>query len=760
MSNAVVNPPLPRLTSGDRIVHCDRVLFFQRDLGEGLLDITDASTGRRFLVQDPDDGQTSMPSADWLMQEMAAGRIKIQKPRRLGDRVIPMPPIVELEIDDAQGAERLRRIEALRKLRWLREMDRYPNLQRSDASLAAFIAKVRHLPELADLRPPHPSTLRRWYNKRGVPGERHAGDMSSGRGRFRRLPTFDPLILKVKRVWVARYWADARLSMKDAYSSFACVVAHLQDRQAGKRRLRNGLMVARSHPVSPLLVGANLSCPSRETFRRAVQKEERRATYEARYGTKAAEDRYRTTKGHMQASQILERVTLDHTTIDAFCIIDTKTGAVLGRPTICVLVDAYSSCPIGWFVTFEPPSHFTVIEAIRRANRPKIQLAAANPAMPELKYLYGRPSTLVVDNALENTSGSFRDAMMEVGIAVEYAPPGQPRWKGSVERIHLTLRKLLSERVPGGIQGTVDERRQLGIHPEAEAMLDIATLDQLIGQAIATYVYEPHRTMKMAPMKRWIDSATQHGIDFIPDENVLDQITGRAKICQLNRNGVQLHGLCYNDHSVVARLLDVLVPRTKKRRRPNGSAVASVKVKYNPANISEIHVFDEVSNEYLTMPCTDRSYTKGLSLWSHQRVIEFAKLQNLRFSSERERHEARRLLREKIDEAAPGLRGKRRTRALRILDEESSRLSETDVIFASAEPRHDGNGPVVVPHDTLEKIRTDGGRVPPTPRRGRKTSSAKRDKVSKSQSAARSRQIPSRVSSVGDKDKFLNSLDW
>lgn len=755
--NALTNmAPMPNLAQGDRIVHLGRRLVYNGELGEGLLDIAYEAAGNRFLVIDQDDGTTAMPTVNWLTNELAAGHVTFERLRRRGNRVIPIPPMANAEIEGQEPAA----IEITRKLRWLRALDERPDLRFSDASLHAFIAITSLKPEFQRYPAPHPSTLRRWYNNRGVPGERCIGDMRCGRGRYPRLSALDPVVAKAMNRYVARYWADRALSMTDAYGLLTTLVAHLEDRKVGRRRLTNGQYANRLHKPSPDLLDADLHCPSFETFRRRLNAAQNRMTYEARYGAKAAEELYRTNLGSPTATRILERAELDHTTFDAFCVVDTNSGAILGRPTICIMVDVYSGCPIGWFTSFGSPSHHTACESIRRANAPKVAFATAHPNKPDLKYLYGRPATLVVDNALENVSGSFRDAMMEMGVAVAYAPPGEGRWKGVVERLHDTVRTKVATKVPGGIRGTIEERRKFGIDPEAEAILDLETLNRLIEEAIAVYVYEPNRKTKTMPIKRWLDSAKEHGIDVIADVTVLEKIMGRAKECCLTRNGIELNGLDYNDARKVARLLDNLASRTPKRRRRSGSATATVKVKFNPADLSHIHVYDDSVKEYVTLPCTDADYSNGLSLWAHSKITSFARAANLEFFSERERHEARRQMYRQLCAIAPQLTGKVRKQAARFLSEQPTLGQMIGATIEYAEPRHDGGGPVIVPHATLEGIRNDGGSVPRTVNRRSKKPQSRSVRGQGTSAPKAPKYIPARVSTAPNNDAFLDGLAW
>jgi hypothetical protein len=72
-------------------------------------------------------------------------------------------------------------------------------------------------------------------------------------------------------------------------------------------------------------------------------------------------------------------------------------------------------------------------------------------------------------------------------------------------------------------------------------------------------------------------------------------------------------GLYYNDS-----WLSPLKSRHKKGER--------VKIKYDPMDISLIHVYDCESNWYLPVPAVDQNYTNGLTLWQHKVIKREARL--------------------------------------------------------------------------------------------------------------------------------------
>jgi putative transposase len=48
-----------------------------------------------------------------------------------------------------------------------------------------------------------------------------------------------------------------------------------------------------------------------------------------------------------------------------------------------------------------------------------------------------------------------------------------------------------------------------------------------------------------------------------------------------------------------------------------------VKIKYNPSDLSQIHVYDPDERLYIPVPALAQEYTQGLSLWKHKVIRNF-----------------------------------------------------------------------------------------------------------------------------------------
>ena len=77
----------------------------------------------------------------------------------------------------------------------------------------------------------------------------------------------------------------------------------------------------------------------------------------------------------------LERVEIDHTQLDLF-VIDDQTGFPLGKPYITAAIDHHTGSVTGFYISFTPPSAFSVMECLKVAILPKVEI---NKIFPSVK---------------------------------------------------------------------------------------------------------------------------------------------------------------------------------------------------------------------------------------------------------------------------------------------------------------------------------------------------------------------------------------
>ncbi len=697
-----------RFNVGELWIFCGQRLRFERHLGNDLLYFLDEARLGPFQVED-EDGELCAPSVEWALEAFAAGDLK-----RANDP--HGPPVRTTAIFQDIGPSEAAEMDSMAPMRAfvVRGLDAMPLPPRSDRSYRIAVAKLwaANPQEAARFpRKPCPRAVRNWMDERGLPGDRPLSQMVSMSGRGPRARRLCPLVraeLSRAALW---YWSALRWSITDAYARLAENIEKINL----ERATRPGL--------PPLIV------PSLETMRREVRRTECFETVREKRGLKAANSQFKACGQGLRATRILQLGAMDHTTLDGVAVIDGTEMLPLGRPHLTALMDVYSDCVVGALISFEPPSIYSVMECIKRANRPKMHLPRSADQFPDLRCIFGRFDEIVVDNGKEFAGVATQDALTDVGISLRLAPVGSPTFKAVVERLFGTLNSLQNTKLPGGVLKP-ELLREFGYDPAKDAVLTLTELEEILWETLTLYHITPRRGEGSPPAQLWASQAAD-GIDTIGDDAALERMLGKVEVRTVTRSGVELHGLTFHDVAKVSSLLEDLIRYEPVRPRRRGSATARVKVKYNPACLSEIHVWNTHTRSYVTLPCIDETYGRLVSLWQHQELQRWATRKGEQYSTQADRLRVRANLIRILEEMAPTLRG-RELRAFARLQNSPKVQSRAsgEVALAYAHARHDGLGPIIE-HEPLASARSDGGQKPSRRPPGKKRPQAKARRAKK-----------------------------
>ncbi|MFC3068921.1 Mu transposase C-terminal domain-containing protein [Phenylobacterium soli] len=690
-----------RFTPGDRWEFKGAELIFERELGDKLLQFSVKRTLAPFQVEQP-SGMLVAPDWNWATSSLANGslrRLPTEETRLAARRAAAEREYASEDAAAIDKQARLRRFV-------VQGLDKMGVTSGGDAKIQAAVDR------LWDEQPnktaqfegkPAARTVRRWLAERGSPGSRALRQMISMAGRVKRRSRLETLAQKALVKAALFYWSCPRIHVKDAYARMAVRIERL-----------NRIRAASSANVPAL------KRPSREALRLLVREFECLETYAERWGERKAELRFKADGRGLAASRFLQLGCLDHTLLDNVAVFDNDALLPLGRPYLTVLIDVRTRCVVGFVLCFEPPSLYQALECVKRANQPKADLAERYPDFPVLAQIFGRFDEIVIDNGWELAGSSYEDALGDAGTSVRWAPVRSPTYKAIVERFFRTLNGQI-RKAPGGVLNP-ELLREMGYDPYQDAALTRAELEGLIWDVLKLYHIEVHDGVGRPPADLWRQDMEAFGIDVIADVRQLEKMAGQMKYpCTLTKSGVQVFGLQFHDEAATAALLQDLISTSPIREQRKGSATARVKIKFNPADLGRIHVWNERRKLYVTLPCTHDGYADGISLWQHERLSEWAEQKGLEFSSEDDRNRARAALIANIERLAPELKVRQRRAMARLLSSPvvQDRLQGRGVVVAHAPSRHDGMAPVV-PHDTLASERTDGSTPPTRPPRGKR----------------------------------------
>lgn len=300
---------------------------------------------------------------------------------------------------------------------------------------------------------------------------------------------------------------------------------------------------------------------------------------------------------------------MDHTKTDLMAV-DLEMRLPIGRATLTDALDLYSHMVLGSYLSFEPASYLSVMQCLLNAIKPKTYVKELYPEVEHHWECYGIPETIVVDNGREFHSVDFEDACLQLGIITEYAPPGNPEYKGSKERYYETLNNQLLHSMPGTTFSDILDRADYD--PLKNAIIDVEDLKKMHHiYVIDIYARQIHKGIRDVPARLWNEAIAEFPPALPLKGTDLRILIGYIEYRTIRSQGVELFGLFYNcdDLSLV-------------RRELKGH---KVKVKYDPTDISVIYVADQKNGLFIPVPAVDQEYTRGLTKYQHDVIRNYAR---------------------------------------------------------------------------------------------------------------------------------------
>lgn len=356
--------------------------------------------------------------------------------------------------------------------------------------------------------------------------------------------------------------------------------------------------------------GERLKLPSRATIGRRTAVLDVEGKLIAKRGRRAAKQEL-TQYGATDYPMVpLERVEIDHTRSD-IVVIDEEDFLPLGRLTLTYCLDTPTRYPLGYYLGFEPPSYYTVMECLYCTILPKEDVRQKHGTEHDW-IAYGIPHLLSIDNGKELIGRDLQDACNLLGIILQRTPIKTPHFKAAVERMFGTLNTGLLHTLPGTTfsnpwqRGDYDSLRQACISlDDLDKMMHIFLVD--------IYAEDFHQGLQGIPARQW-EEATRNG--FFPrvpsSAQELRILLGRVEYRTIQPYGIEFQSLRYN-------CPDLALLRTRTRKQDD----RRVKFKYHPSDLSRIWVYDPFDKLHIEVPALAQEYTQGLSLWKHRVIRNF-----------------------------------------------------------------------------------------------------------------------------------------
>lgn len=359
--------------------------------------------------------------------------------------------------------------------------------------------------------------------------------------------------------------------------------------------------------------------PSLSWVYRRIKKIDAYDVDRARFGKRIADHKFRAIGRGRPATYRLEVVEIDHTTANIM-IVDDTTRIALGRPTITIAIDRFTRMIVGLYIGFEPPSTYSIMQCLRNMIAPKTYVATEFPKINVPWKAHGIPTSVVVDNAFEFTSDSFREAAAVFKFDIFQQPVRQPEFKGIVERFMRTIEQMGMSGLPGRTFSNPKERAEYD-----SANLARLTLHEFREHfhfwLLADYCYRMHDGILDVPARRWDEEVARLPVELPMSMEEIDVHLGITKQGTLRREGIRYANLFFNSPELNA-VFRQLGPRQ------------IVKFKVNQNDLSEIIVIHPTKNVPIRAYCTYREYSAGLTLHQHRIIRALRKKQCADFTDQ------------------------------------------------------------------------------------------------------------------------------
>jgi putative transposase len=283
--------------------------------------------------------------------------------------------------------------------------------------------------------------------------------------------------------------------------------------------------------------------------------------------------------GTFSAARPLEVVQIDHTKADVF-VVDEETRQPLGRPWLTLAMDVCSRMVTGFYLTMEAPSRLSTSLCLLHSVFDKSAWLRERE-ITEPWPVAGLPDMVHVDNGADFRSRAFKRGCHDAGIAIEWRPPGEPRFGGHIERLIGTQMGKL-HLLPGTTFSNEQELEDY--NSKRHAALTLRELERYIAlDIVGSYHQSIHGTLGRPPIAVWWEHEDEIPLRLPQDRLRFWLAFLPEQERSLRPTGVHLFGLRYWSAALSAdvgrsarRLLVKYDPRDMARifvRRPSGNFV-------------------------------------------------------------------------------------------------------------------------------------------------------------------------------------------
>ena len=365
--------------------------------------------------------------------------------------------------------------------------------------------------------------------------------------------------------------------------------------------------------LGPKCRRANLKVPHANTVRLRVSWLSDKTKDEARDGERGRK-RHRPVPGsYKEATHPNSVWQIDHTPLD-LCIVDDVYRRNIGRAWLTLVIDVYSRCVVGFYLSLDKPNATSVGMALVHAILPKEGWLAAHGI--DVKWPnWGKPIKVHADNDKTFRCDMVTRAAMAQKFDLEWRPVKTPHWGGHIERLLGTLNQEIHT-INGTTFSNPTQRGDYKSHEEAEfTFSDSETY--VTKYLCGVYHQSKHDGIGRPPIRMYESGilGDAHTLGTGLQAPIKDPMRLRLDFLPFKEVTVQAYGVTWDtityydpsiDHWIHAR-----DPETGRKRR--------FTVRRDPRDLSSIWFLDPDRDVYLKIPYR-RMEHPSLNLWELREV--------------------------------------------------------------------------------------------------------------------------------------------
>jgi hypothetical protein len=209
-----------------------------------------------------------------------------------------------------------------------------------------------------------------------------------------------------------------------------------------------------------------------------------------RKGEKRFAQEDRSTQGSIQlechgAGHIYE---FDATIVDVKLVSSKDRSAIVGRPTLYLIIDRHSRLIVGFYLSFENANYSSAMEAILSIGQDKEALCQwlGIPYDPDDWVAHGILPEMFLADQGELTHKKARRIARSLRCQISNVPGLRPDWKPLVECGFAMIHQVIAPDTPAYVR-SADNKNRRGINRDAEACLTLKEFTAIIVAAIIAH---------------------------------------------------------------------------------------------------------------------------------------------------------------------------------------------------------------------------------------------------------------------------------